>query len=159
MEEMNYEDLRNEVLKLLDSNKYMVLATCSHNRVTARTMSIVHKDLKLYFQTGRSFVKSKQISENPNVALCAGNMQIEGTASGKGHPHDEDNAAFLDLYRENHKTAYDRYSGLEDEIVFEVCIKSVALWKYMPEGDRPYRDFLDVAGEKAHREYISYNPG
>lgn len=159
MEELNYAYLKDEVSKLLDGNKHMVLATCSHDRVTARMMSVVHKDLKLYFQTGKDSVKSTQIGENPNIALCAGNIQIEGTASGRGHPHDEDNAAFLDLYKENHKAAYDKYSGLEEEIVFEVDVGLVTLWKYTPDGNRPYRDFLDIAGKKAFREYMAYVPG
>jgi len=149
--EIDYETLRSEVIDLLDRHKTMVLATSASDRVTARSVSCVHKDLKIFFQTDKNFLKYKQMAHNPNVAFCAGNMQIEGTAKVKGHPLDKNNKEFRELFKKEHLGSFEKYSNMKDEVVIEVEPKLVTLWKY--EGPQPLRDFLYVLNRKAKREY------
>lgn len=147
---LNYPDLENEAIAALDKQTKMVLATCAGNRVTARTMSIVHQGLLIMFQTDVHFTKHQQIRENPNVALAAGNLQIEGTARITCHPYD--NPGFIEKYCVIHESAFRRYSHLKENVIIEVDPCLITFWKY-DENRNPYRDFLDVAERKAYREY------
>ena len=85
---MNFEENMTESLdfavekekqfKELAEKKGMVLATCAENRVTARNMSVIFLDGKIYFQTDSKMEKARQIEANENVALCVDNFQIVG---------------------------------------------------------------------------------
>lgn len=57
----------------------MTLATSMDNRVTARTMSFVVENERLYFQTDTSFTKFHQIKSNPLVAVCWNNIHGDMT--------------------------------------------------------------------------------
>jgi general stress protein 26 len=149
--EIDFEALRSEVIGMLDRHKVLILATSANDRVTARSVSCVHKDLTVFFQTDKSFLKCRQITRNPNVALCADNMQIEGIAKIKGHPLDEANKEFLELFKRDHRGSFERYSRIKNEIVIEVEPRLITLWKY--EDARPIRDFLLVQEAKASREF------
>lgn len=65
--------------KKIGTQGIMTLSTCSENRVTSRPMSMVVIDGRFYCQTDRTYLKYKQILENPNVAVCHKNFSIEGT--------------------------------------------------------------------------------
>ncbi|MEW6106503.1 MAG: pyridoxamine 5'-phosphate oxidase family protein [Bacillota bacterium] len=145
-----FEPLRQEIEEMLANGTHLVLATSAGGRVTARTMSYVNAGMEIYFQTGKGSTKYEQILANPRVALCLGNLQIEGEAEALGHPFCEANRAFCRLYRQKHPSAYELYSHREDEVV--ICVRPMlcALWKYV-EG-RPCREFLDLVGGRAFRE-------
>src|SRR5512140_3574633 len=89
METLNYSEMADEVCDWMEHTKTMVLSTCAavetDRRVTARMMSTIHKDGRVYFQTGPTN-KLEQMRKNPLVALCAGNAQVEGTARVLAHP-------------------------------------------------------------------------
>lgn len=149
--EIDFKTLETEVIELLDKNKIWVLATSSNDRVTARSISIVNEGLRIYFQTDKNFIKYKQIVKNPNVALCYGNVQIEGTAKIKGHPLDEVNQRFVELYRKCHEGSFLRYSHLKNQVVIEIEPKLITLWKYIDS--EPFRDYLYVDSLKVVREH------
>ncbi|TET49450.1 MAG: pyridoxamine 5'-phosphate oxidase family protein [Anaerolineales bacterium] len=150
-EALDYDDLQDEVVRKLRKAKHMVLATSASDRVTARTMSCVSDGLTVYCQTLESYTKCRQIAENPNVALCAGNLQIEGRASIEGHPLSEGNGWFAEVFKAKHPDSFRRYSGLAEEVVLRVEVTRATLWKYGLAGES-YRDFLEVADRRAHRE-------
>jgi len=153
---IKYEDLLNEVINIIEKNKIMILATSSNNRVTARSMSIVNDGLTIFFQASIDSTKYKQIEENPNVALCVSNMQVEGKAIIKKHPLDNENFFFQNAYKKYHKGSFDLYSSLEQEKVIEVIPSLITLWKY--EGSKnPYRDLLYIEEKKCKREYFFEN--
>lgn len=153
VKDIDYSKLRGEVARLLKRAKHMVLATSANNQVTARTMSCASDDLTIYCQTDKSFTKCKQMAENPNVALCAGNMQIEGTASIQGHPLSDENKRFVTLFKKRHSGSFKMYSHLEDEVVIEIEPTKVTLWKYDMLKKRSYRDFLNIADQRAYRQF------
>lgn len=107
----------------------MVLSTSANGKVSSRMMSIVQKDGIFYFQTDRTMRKYWQISENPNVALCIDNIQIEGKAEGAGRP--TENQVFSELFKECFKGSFDAYSALENERVFVVRPVFVQRWQYV----------------------------
>lgn len=153
--EINFSELKREILELLVDKKTMVLATSSDNRVTARNMSCVIINDRIYFQTDKTFLKYEQILNNPNVALCTDNIQVEGIAKTRKHPFDEENKEFVKSFEKNYKGSYDNYSNLDNEVVIEVDPTFITLWKY--ENGHPFRDFLDISEKKAYREFYKTN--
>lgn len=147
---LNYREMKAEVLEALDQNIEMVLATCSGNRVTARTISIICQELVIWFQTDQTFLKAQQIIENPQVALAVGNLQIEGMARIVGHPLAND--FFMKNYPKRHASAFQSYSHLPREVLVEVEPRVITVWKY-DEHTRPFRDFLQLPQKLAYREY------
>jgi uncharacterized pyridoxamine 5'-phosphate oxidase family protein len=149
MEPLSYQELEQETINFISQTKQLVLATCTENRVTARTMSVINRGLVICFQTDLEYTKTGQIRQNPNVALCAGNMQLEGTARFSGHPLAD--PWFIENYRRVHERAFKKYSHLESDVIIEVEPRLVTFWKYDADHN-PYRDYLDVAGHRAYRE-------
>ena len=86
---IDYNKLEKETFDNLDKKKHIVLATCLNDEPTARTVSYIILDNKIYFQTDIKFDKCMQIEENNNVALCLDNYQIEGTAKILEHPRNK----------------------------------------------------------------------
>jgi hypothetical protein len=156
--ELEYAELEQEVLGLIDRNRTMVLATCAGQRVTARMMSIIHDGLTLYFQTGTASVKYQQMTENAQVALCIGNLQLEGRARLRAHPFAPGNEFFKTEYQALHPGSFKTYSGLAHNRVVEVQPARVTLWKYNADG-LPFRDFLNVAERRAWREMYALEAG
>jgi uncharacterized pyridoxamine 5'-phosphate oxidase family protein len=150
---IDYETLREEVLRFLDEHKVLFLATSADDRVTARAMSCVHVGLEIYFQTSNKSVKFTQLVKNPKVALCAANIAIEGVATIGKHTMDPENEQFVELYKEHHLGAFNAYSRLEGSVVIRVDPMLVIFWKYDDEGG-PYREILRVSEGRAEREPV-----
>ena len=119
----------DEIITALEKEKTLILATCAENHVTIRHMSHVNNGLTIYFQTGRDYLKTIQITANPCVALSVGTYDIEGKAEIIGHPID--NPLFVEKIKSKHPSAFERWSSLEDEVVIRVEIKRVRQWMYV----------------------------
>lgn len=145
--ELEYESLKNELLRVLDANKVCVLASSDGSRVSARSMSIVHDGIGIYFQTSRHLEKYRQMTQNENVALCCANVSIEGIASDVGTW--EDNPAMKALYIRHHKGSYDAYGTSPGQVVMKVVPRYAVFWKYID--GKPVRDFLYLEDKKAER--------
>jgi uncharacterized pyridoxamine 5'-phosphate oxidase family protein len=128
----------------------MVLATSYQDKVTARSMSCIIINRKIYCQTDKTFLKHNQMVKNPNVALCLDNIQIEGVAKIKQHPFAEENKGFIDIFKEKYKGSYENYSHMNNEVVVEIDPTFITLWTY--ENTQSFRDFLDIKQNKAYRE-------
>ena len=144
-------ELKEEIITILDREKHIVLATCSDGCVTARTMSHVNAGMDIFFQTDMRFLKVEQILKNPRVALCIGNLQIEGITELQGHPSDSKNVDFCSLYKQKHPHSFEMYAGMKDEIVVKVKPSLITLWKYID--GRPCRDYLNLNEDIAYKEY------
>lgn len=159
--EISYDDLEKEMvteLKKLGSEglyKRGILATSLNDKVTARRMRFIPDGLKLYCWTARLSRKYKQINTNPNVAVVAGFIQIEGTATTKGHPMDE--PKFLELYRKQLPMEYE--NSIKDwrdfdQVVIEITPNRLAVYKFPGDesGVTEYGlDILNVSNRTAHR--------
>ena len=155
MEILNFEMELKKVFKKIGKAKFASLATCSQNMPTVRTMSIVFFDNKIYFQTSKEYVKFKQISENNSVALCIGNIQIEGIANIKGKTSEQNK--FIEKYKKSHNSSYKKYSGLDSSILIEINPIKIIIWDYSIIDQKPSRIFLELERQKAYRimeEYI-----
>ncbi len=129
----------------------MVLSTSEDGIVSSRMMSVVQLDGVFYFQTDITFRKYRQLSANPNVALCIDNIQIEGVCKESGHPLKND--AFCSLFRECFKGSYDAYTSLENERLFAVTPTYIERWIY--KDSVPYIETFDIK-EQAY-SIIKYN--
>ena len=137
MEKFNSElsDFYNE----LGTHKTMVLSTSLDDKVTSRTMSIVLINGIFYFQTDRNFEKCRQIENNPNVALCIDNIQIEGICRELGKP--VDNSEFIKEYKNCFPGSYKMYSLLDSEVLYEIKPTLIKKWVY--ETSHPHIEMFD----------------
>ena len=67
----------------------MALASSVNDYVMVRNVSCLFYDEKIWFKTDKNFRKTKQLLENPHVALCWSGVQVEGIAINKGLVVDE----------------------------------------------------------------------
>lgn len=141
-----YESFLMEFVK----GKTMVLSSSENNKVTSRMMSIVHNNGLFYFQTDKTFRKYHQLISNPQIALCADNIQIEGVCKEIGHPMD--NAAFCSIYKECFCGSFNRYSSLKNERLFVVEPTYVERWIYID--GVPFMETFDV--EKQEYKLTKY---
>ena len=148
---IDYTVLQTEIINLMADHKNMALATSAERRTTCRMVSVVTDGLDVYFQTSANSLKYKQIADNPNVALCFGNVSFEGTAEILGHPLAE--AVFCDQYRATHPHSFERYSLLQEERVIYVRIKLAVVWKYID--GKPCQEILDPGRPSAGRIWIN----
>ena len=126
--------------------KTMVLSSSLNDKVSSRMMSIICLDGLFYFQTDKTFRKYIQLISNPNVALCAENIQITGICTEIGHPMDND--LFCNAYKTCFSGSFNRYSALKNERLFVVIPTHVERWIYMDS--LPFIETYDI--EK--QEYI-----
>ncbi|MBQ7359554.1 MAG: pyridoxamine 5'-phosphate oxidase family protein [Lachnospiraceae bacterium] len=141
-----YEEFLLEFTK----GKTMVLSSSKDNKVTSRMMSVVLIDGLFYFQTDKTFRKYDQLISNPQVALCADNIQIEGVCEEIGHPMDND--WFCTVYKDCFEGSFNRYSFLKNETVFVVKPTYVERWMYV-DGE-PFIEIFNI--EKQEYELTEY---
>jgi general stress protein 26 len=151
--ELDFELELEKVYKALGDAKILPLATSSHNRTTTRMMSCILYNGAIVFQTSVDLLKYTQISENPLVALCFNNIQIEGSASILGKMSDEKNKDIMKKYKAYYKSSYDTYSHMEKERLIMTTISRVTLWDY--DDGKPYRIFIDIGKKQAIKEMYS----
>lgn len=140
--EINYLDLENEIISSLEKNKVWILSTSYNDYVTSRSMSIINKDLDIYFQTNKCYIKHIQMNANNNVSLCFNNISIEGTVEEIGNWKEEKNIELMEIYKSQHLGSYNAYGLLDGQVVYKVNPKVIKLWKYI-EGV-PIRETLYV---------------
>ena len=139
-----FDSKYSELLKIFSKGKSMVLSTSLNNKVSSRTMSVICIDGKFYFQTDKNFRKYNDLINNPNVALCIDNIQIEGKAKCIGKPLD--NQLFCDEFEKNFKGSFNVYSSLKDEVLFEVEPLFIERWLYID--DTPYIEIFNTIIKK-----------
>ena len=126
--------------------KIMALASSVNDYVMVRNVSCLFYDNKVYFKTDKNFRKTRQLFQNPQVALCWSGVQIEGTAQNKGLVVDEPDRRFEQLYKKHLWGSYNKYSHEDTEILIEVTPKFVEIWD-TSEDNYAYQIFMDFDKE------------
>ena len=124
-----FDNKLNDFFKEFGVGKAMVLSSSQNDKVTSRMMSIVQDNGLFYFQTDKTFKKYGQLMDNPNVALCISNIQIEGVCEEIGHPMKDAN--FCNLYQEYFSSSFKKYSALENERLFVIRPTYIKRWIYI----------------------------
>lgn len=139
---LTYKESVKLMFEKLGKYKIMALASSVNDYVMVRNVSCLFYDEKVYFKTDKNFRKTKQLEQNPNVALCWSGVQIEGVALNKGLVVDEKDRKFEKLYKEYLWGSYNKYSHEESEILIEVTPKFVEIWDTSEE-NFAYQIFID----------------
>lgn len=139
---LSFEQAVELMFEKLGDWKIMALASSVNDYVMVRNVSCLFYDGKVYFKTDREFRKTKQLLENPRVALCWSGVQIEGLAENKGLVVDEPGRKFEKLYKEFLWGSYNKYSHEDTEILIEVTPKYVEIWD-TSEDNYAYQIFID----------------
>lgn len=145
----DFDVFSGEKLKMLEDIKEMVLSTCSGDHVTSRVVSTACRGTKILFASYRTNTKCVQIKENPNVAVCIGNFQIEGVAQIIGTPQNANNAGLMELYKEKQAGYYDLVLKDKGMILIEVEIKRLT-WIIPNTGC--LLDRIDFENRTIHRD-------
>ena len=139
---LTFEQAVEIMFEKLGDWKIMALASSVNDYVMVRNVSCLFYDEKVYFKTDKYFRKTKQLYENPQVALCWSGVQIEGIAENKGLVVDEPDRRFEKLYKEFLWGSYNKYSHEDTEIIIEVTPKFVEIWD-TSEDNYAYQIFID----------------
>lgn len=125
----------------LGSHAVMTLSTGSDSRISSRPVSVIIYNGCFYFQTEENYLKFKQLSKNPNAALCVDNYSIEGRCAFIGTPTDEKNCFFSEAFKKHFYFAYKAYSELQGERLIKFTPTLIYSWKYI--NSKPYMEYFD----------------
>jgi len=151
---MNFEAAVQKMFDMLGNSKIMALATSKNDHVFVRNVSCVFYDNKIYFKTDKNFRKTKQLLENPQVAICWDGIQVEGIAVNKGLVVEEEGRRFEQAYRKYLWGSYNAYSHEDSEILIEITPKFVEIWD-QDSNKRGFQTFLDF--DKQSVEVVYYD--
>lgn len=140
--ELGFEEAVKIMFEKLGTDKIMALASSVKDYVMVRNVSCLFYDEKIWFKTDKNFRKTKQLFENPNVALCWSGVQIEGTAKNCGLVVEEPGRIFEKAYRKYLWESYNKYSHEDSEIIIEVTPRYVEIWDTSEDG-YAYQIFID----------------
>ena len=140
--DITYEQAVGRMFEMLGNSQIMALASSLNDYVMVRNVSCLFYDEKIYFKTDKNFRKTKQLLENPNVALCWSGVQVEGVAQNKGLVVDEPGRKFEKGYKKYLWESYNKYSHTDTEILIEVTPKYVEVWDTSEDG-YAYQLFID----------------
>lgn len=161
--EISYKDTKQRMIEEIGKHQRGYLATSEGDSVTVRRMGLITDGLTIWCLTDAESRKYRHIMGNSNVAIAAGHdLQLEGVASLKGHPLDEENTGFIKVYRETQPELYER--GLREGRILhrqgtrliEVAPTRIALNVWTPNFDlepnfHPYLLILNTETEKAYK--------
>ncbi len=151
---MKFEEAKKIMDKKLGDWKIMALATSVDDYPMVRNVSCLFYHDKIYFKTDKNFRKTRQLYENPRVAMCWNGVQVEGIAAIKGLVIEEEGRIFEQLYKKFLWQSYNAYSHEDTEILVEVTPKFVEIWDE-DENRNAFQLFLDFDTEQV--EYKPYD--
>ncbi len=143
---LSFEQAKALFFEQLGDWKIMALASSVNDYVMVRNVSCLFYDDKIWFKTDKNFRKTKQLLENPNVAMCVGGIQVEGTARNCGLVVDEPGRVFEQGYKKHLWGSYNKYSHEDTEIIIEVTPRYVEVWD-TSEDNYAYQIFIDFENE------------
>lgn len=149
-----YQEAVDRMFELLGDSKIMALASSLNDYVMVRNVSCLFYDEKIYFKTDKNFRKTKQLLENPHVAVCFSGVQVEGIAVNKGLVADEPGQRFAKGYKKYLWQSYNKYSHEDTEILIEISPKYVEIWDTSDDG-YAFQLFIDF--EKKSVEVKPYD--
>lgn len=145
---MDFQTAVEHFYQTLGQKKIMPLATSLNDHVMVRNVSVIIHEGKILFKTDKNFRKTKQLIENPRVAICYWGVQIEGIAVNHGLVFDQPDHSFQELYQKHWEKSYNAYPHKDSEILIEIVPKLVEIWD-QDEEDKGFQLFIDFEQEKA----------
>mgnify|MGYP000914506415 CR=1 FL=1 len=119
----------SKVLSIMDKrfghDTLLSIATIDGNRPAVRIVNSYYENGCFYTVTYALSNKMKQISRNPEVAVCGEWFTAHGSGENIGHPRDEQNAELMSRLRAVFAEWYD--NGHTDENDPNTCVLCVRL--------------------------------
>lgn len=143
---ITFEQAVELMFEQLGDYKIMALASSVNDYCMIRNVSCLFYDQKIYFKTDINFRKTKQLLQNPNVALCYHGIQVEGTAKNCGLVVDEPGRRFEAGYKKYLWGSYNRYSHEDTEVLIEVTPGYVEVWD-TSDDNYAYQIFIDFKNQ------------
>lgn len=149
-EELDFNEFKTQIINTFNENRHIVLATSANNRVSNRTVSFANDDLVIYIISWDHNLKINQIKENPHVALCLNNIQIEGRAELIKRPIDDKSNEIQNIYR---KKFSERYVNTFFKIPELITIKIVPtrIVKFENLHNRFFLQHMNFKNESVHQ--------
>lgn len=148
---LTFREAVDLMFEKLGTHKVMALASSVHDYVMVRNVSCLFYDGKVWFKTDKNFRKTRQLYENPHVALCWSGIQIEGLAEINGLVAEEPEGRFAALYEKYLWGSYNKYSHEDTEILVSVTPKFVEVWD-TSEDNYAYQIFIDFETQTARTQ-------
>lgn len=146
--ELDFNELKKEIIKELDENKEIVLSTSLENRVTSRIVSYANDMLYVYFLSWEHNKKIHQIKGNPNIALSLNRIQIEGKAKILSNVTENDNEHIKTIFRKKiSDRAINTFFSVPEMVIVKITPKSII--KFCNIDKRFHFQVMDLAEEKA----------
>lgn len=146
MKQLTFNQAKELMFEKLGDSKIMALATSVDDYPMIRNISAIFYNEKIYFKTDINFRKTKQLLQNPKVALCFHGVQVEGIARNTGLVVDEPGQIFAKKYEQYLWGSYNLYSHEDSEILIEVEPKFVEIWED-DEEKKAFQIFIDFQAE------------
>ena len=147
----DFNTITDEIKQIFVDNREITLATSYNDRVTARTVSFVNKELNIYFLTWEHNKKITQITKNPNVALSLLNVQVEGEAKVLGRPMDFQEVG--DIFRAKFSDRwFDTFSGITEMVLVKIEVNRVV--KFENINRRFHLQNVDLANQTVYQMRI-----
>ena len=143
---LTFEQAKALFFEQLGDWKIMALASSVNDYCMVRNVSCLFYNDKIYFKTDKNFRKTKQLMQNPQVAMCYNGIQVEGIAKNCGLVVDEPGRVFEQGYKKHLWGSYNKYSHEDTEILIEVTPGFVEVWDTSDE-NYAYQIFIDFKNE------------
>lgn len=114
----------------LNQAEVIYLSTSKQDVVSSRPVSPLNIGLRLFVRTSAATRKAKEMTANPNIAVCAGNFYFTGKAKPLGSVHDAGNAQVKAAYMARYPDSFGKEDEFiqSDEVFFELTIENVSEW-------------------------------
>lgn len=152
-----YDERLSQVFTSLGEAKEIVLSTSAGNRVTSRTVSCACNGSEVLFLSWEHHTKCRQIKENPLVALCHNNIQIEGSAEILGNPLESSNKKYADTFRKIQPAIFDNFSKLPGMMLVRITLTAITAWTRDAQGYRIDHFDLEKKSYKSIRPTEEYS--
>ena len=145
---LRFDKVKQEKIKFLAQNKYIVLATSLENRVTARTVRYVSEGLNIIIFTLAHSKKVVQIKANQKVALCLNNVSIEGTAELIGRRKKE-GKRLEGIIKKQFPGYLEWWLNRCPELAIFVKVVPNRIVSWIASDEKPLVEYLDLQKKKA----------
>lgn len=145
--------IKDKVLNALAEKKMCYLATAGKNNVDNAMVAYCSDGFDLYFGSFSDTLKCRNISVNPNVAVCIDNIQIHGRARQLEYGSSE----YL-KYKEKYLAkfpGYEFYFELENNELYKIT--PLVIWYYDSSKGTMHRDVI-VFDDGYYKEIAPYEP-
>lgn len=125
-----FKEAENLMREQIGENSDIALATCRGGEVGVRTVNGHYRGGAVYILTNTATHKMKDLSQNPNAAVCKGMLQAEGNGENLGNPLDEKNRTLREELKKAFASFYETDLNESDPgcCILKITLKSAVVF-------------------------------